>query len=122
MLVGNVVEFWVSEYFFGTQRPGWVMMEVGLMMLPAGFVVLGIGTLRARAFTGWRRAVPLAFGLMLTVFVIALMVVIWTDARHSYGTHVITIFGIALGWTALGYAVWSEKAESSDTCTGPSIL
>ena len=118
ILVGNVVEFWISEYFWGTQRPGWVMMGVGLMMLPAGFVVLGIGTLRARVFTGWRRAVPLVFGLMLALSVIALMAVIWTDSRYSYEAHVITIFCIPLGWLALGYAVWSEKAASGDTLVG----
>jgi hypothetical protein len=112
MLVGNVVEFWVSEYFFGTQTPGWVMMGIGLMMLPAGFVVLGIGTLRARVFTGWRRSVPLVFGLMLALLVFALIVDYWPGSRYSYEIHVVTIFGFALGWTALGYAFWSEKGES----------
>ncbi len=103
MLLGNVVEFWVSDYFYGTQKPGWVMMGVGLMMLPAGFVLLGIGTLRARVFTGWRRAVPLVFGLMLALIVIV-------ELTH-YPTPS-AIFGIGLGWAALGYALWSEKAES----------
>ena len=117
MLLGNVVEFWVSEYFFGTQTPGWVMMGIGLMMLPAGFIALGIGTLRARVLTGWRRAVPLGFGLMLGLIVIVLMVAIWTDSRHSYETLLSAIFGIALGWMALGYALWSEQAERSDALT-----
>ena len=112
MLLGNVVEFWVSEYFYGTQRPGWVMMGVGLIMLPAGFVLLGIGTLRARVFTGWRRAVPLGFGLML-----ALLVIVTVAQPPNEGVLGAILVVIALGWTALGYALWSEKAESSDTPT-----
>ena len=119
MLVGNVVEFWVSEYFFGTQTPGWVMMGVGLLVLPAGFVVLGIGTLRASVFTGWRRFVPLVFGLMLALFVIALIIDYWPGSRYSYETHVVAIFGFALGWSALGYALWSEKGEGPRGLTAP---
>ena len=114
MLLGNVVEFWVSEHFYGTQVPGWEMMGVGLMMLPAGFVLLGIGTLSARVFTGWRRAVPLGFGLMLALVVIVLMAVaLWTGSQPRKGL-IGAIVLIALGWMALGYALWSENAESSD--------
>jgi len=61
-----------------------------------------MGTLRARVFTGWRRAVPLGFGLLLAVLVIVLMAV------GLFGLIVLGI-GIALGWTALGYALWSER-------------
>ena len=119
MLLGNVVEFWVSEYFYGTQRPGWVMMGVGLMMLPAGFVLLGIGTLRARVLTGWRRAVPLGFGLTLALLVIVLMaLIVWTGSQPSVEGVFGAILVIALGWAALGYALWSEKAESSNMPTG----
>lgn len=115
MLLGNVVEFWVSEYVWGSQGPGWVMMGVGLMLLPVGFIVLGIGTRRARVFTGWRHAVPLGFGLGLALILILLILAIWTGSRHGYGILLSAIFGIALGWTALGYALWSEKDEPSET-------
>ncbi len=73
MLLGNVVEFWVSEQFYGTQTPGWVMMGVGLVMLPGGLFLLGIGTIRERVFTGWRRGVLLGFGVMLSAIVILLV-------------------------------------------------
>lgn len=120
MLLGNIAEIWVYKYLYGVLEarwtPGWRAMGVGLMMLPAGFIVLGIGTLKAGVFTGWRRAVPLGFGLMLALVVSALMLSYWTDSRDGYEIVVsrlapyLTVFGIALGWTALGYALWSEKA------------
>lgn len=113
MLLGNVVEFWVSGYFYGTQTPGWVMMGVGSAILPAGFVLLGIGTLRARVFTGWRRAVPLGFGLMLAV----------VKLITGFGTHYWLLdrsdaVGIPLGWMALGYALWSEPSARFEARRG----
>jgi hypothetical protein len=120
MLLGNIAEIWVYKYLYGVLEarwtPGWRAMGVGLMMLPAGFIVLGIGTLKAGVFTGWRRAVPLGFGLMLALVVSALMLSYWTDSRDGYEIVIsrlapyLTVLGIALGWTALGYALWSEKA------------
>ena len=108
-MLGNVVEFWVSEYFYGTQRPGWVMMGIGLTMLPVGFVLLGFGTLRAKVFTGWRRVVPLGVGLMLlAIRPIYLSGGILPMPDRSGAA------GVALGWLALGYALWSEKTNSSD--------
>ena len=120
MLLGNIAEIWVYKYLYGILEarwaPGWVMMGVGLMMLPAGFITLGIGTLRASVFTGWRRAVPLGFGVMLALIVGALGLSYWTDSQdRSVGViirlaPVLTMFGFPLGWATLGYALWSEKA------------
>jgi hypothetical protein len=106
MLLGNIVEFWVSEYFWGTQTPGWVMMGVGLTMLPAGFILLGIGTLRAGVFAGWRRAVPLGFGVFLALIVILVAGAYWTgDVLIAFSA----AYGFALGWAAFGYALWSAN-------------
>lgn len=104
MLLGNVVEFWVSEH------PGWVMIGVGSMMLPVGFVLLGLGTLGAKVFTGWRRIVPLGFGVMLAVIKL-----ITVFGAHYWLLDRSDALGIALGWMALGYALWSEKTNSSDS-------
>ena len=60
---------------------------------------------------------PLGFGLILGLIVIVLIVAIWTGSLYPYETLLSTIFGVALGWAALGYALWSEKAESSATLT-----
>ncbi len=109
VLLGNVVEFWVSEYFFGTQTPGWRMMGVGSLMLPVGFVLLGLGTLRAKVFTGWRRGVPLGFGLILVVIKL-----ISVFGEHYWLLDWSDAVAIPLGWMALGYALWSEKTNSSD--------
>jgi hypothetical protein len=118
MLLGNVVEFWVSEYFYGTQTPGWVMMGVGLVMLPGGFFLLGIGTIRARVFTGWRRAAPLGFSVMLTAVVILLIlsylspITTWESSQSLLAKvfPYAVSYAFAFGWAALGYALWSEKA------------
>ena len=120
MLLGNVTEIWVYKYLHGVLEarwaPGWRAMGVGAMLLPAGFIVLGIGTLKAGVFTGWRRAVPLGFGVMLALIVGALGLSYWTDSQdRSVGViirlaPVLTMFGFPLGWATLGYALWSEKA------------
>ena len=115
ILLGNVTEIWVYKYLHGVLEarwtPGWRAMGVGLMLLPPGFIVLGIGTLKAGVFTGWRRAVPLAFGLMLALVVSAFMLTYWIDLGVISGfAPALMVYGIALGWAALGYALWSEKA------------
>jgi len=118
MLLGNVVEFWVSEYFYGTQTPGWVMMGVGLLMLPGGLLLLGVGTIRARVFTGWRRGAPLGFGVVLTAAVI-LLFLSYLAPTATLGSTLsslaavspyVVIYAFALGWAVLGYALWSEKS------------
>lgn len=110
MLLGNIAEFWVNKYLYGTLgpgwRPGWVMMGYGLTMLPVGFILLGIGALRARVFTAWRRAVPLGFGLMLALIVISR----WLAQAEGWWL----FFGFAIGWAAFGYTLWSEKTESGE--------
>lgn len=115
ILFGNVTEIWVYKYLHGVLEarwtPGWRAMGVGSMLLPAGFIVLGIGTLKAGVFTGWRRAVPLGFGLMLALVVSAFMLTYWIDLDViSRFAPALMVYGIALGWAALGYALWSEKA------------
>jgi hypothetical protein len=118
MLLGNVVEFWVSEYFYGTQTPGWIMMGVGLMMLPGGFFLLGIGTIRAEVFTGWRRGAPFGFSVMLSAIVILLItsylspIIAWWTSRPLLAKvfPYAASYAFAFGWAALGYALWSEKA------------
>jgi hypothetical protein len=118
MLFGNVVEFWISEYFYGTQTPGWVMMGIGLMMLPGGLFLLGLGTCRARVFTGWRRGAPLAFSVMLTAVVILLIlsylspITTWESSQPLLAKvfPYAASYAFAFGWAALGYALWSEKA------------
>jgi len=109
MLLGNIVEFWVSELVWGTQTPGWAMMGVGLAMLPAGFLLLGIGTLRAGVLAGWRRVVPLGFGVVLALIVMFVAAAYRTgEVLFAFGA----VYGFALGWATFGYALWSENAIS----------
>ena len=117
MLLGNVVEFWVSEYFYGTQTPGWIMMGVGLLMLPGGLLLLGVGTIRAGVFTGWRRGAPLGFGALLTTSVVLLILSYLSPTATLGSTQsslaavspYAVIYAFALGWAAMGWALWSEK-------------
>ncbi len=109
MLLGNITEIWVYKYLYGILEarwtPGWRAMGIGLMILPVGFLLLGIATLRAGVFTAWRRAVPLGFGLMLALIVISVAVA-------GIGRGLLVFYGFAIGWSAFGYTLWSEKTDS----------
>ena len=111
MLVGNMVEFWVSELFYGTQQPGWAIMGIGFMLLPVGFLLLGVATFKAKVFSGWRRAVPLGFGLTLVLLILIMMsVMLLTGSQTQEDLLSVMLLSIAVGWTALGYALWSETS------------
>jgi hypothetical protein len=111
MLLGNISEIWVYKYLYGILEarwsPGWRAMGLGLMILPVGFVLLGIATFRAGVFTAWRRAVPLGFGLMLALIVVSVAVA-------GIGRGLVVFYGFAIGWAAFGYTLWSEKTESGE--------
>lgn len=113
MLVGNIVEFWVSEPLYGTQEPGWMMMGIGLVLLPIGLLLFGIGTLRANVFSGWRRAIPLALGSVLAFLLLAGATMILLSGPRQKEFVAIVIWTIGAGWAALGYALWSENREGA---------
>lgn len=117
MLLGNIAEIWVYKYLYGILEarwtPGWRAMGIGLMILPAGFVLLGIATFRAGVFTAWRRVVPLGFGLMLALIAMSVAVA-------GIGSGLVVFYGFAIGWAAFGYALWSEKAESGENSANQS--
>jgi hypothetical protein len=108
MLLGNIIEFWVSELFYGTQQPGWAVFWCGLLLLPIGLLLLGIGTLKARVFSGWRRAVPFGFGVTLALLIlsgVALMLLSGSGSQEGFLR--VLFLSIATGWAVLGYALWS---------------
>lgn len=120
ILTGNITEFWVFKLFYGTEDPGWGIMWVGFMMLPFGLLVFGTATMRARVFSGWRQAVPLSFGSVLaSLMVIGIAVMLLTGSGSQEGLLRAIFLSIAIGWAALGYALWSEKGEASDVTPGP---
>jgi hypothetical protein len=122
MLVGNIIEFWVSELFYGTQEPGWAMMGVGFLLLPIGLLLFGIGTLKASVFSGWRRAIPFGFGVILALLIlsgVALMLLSGSRSQEGFGA--VLFLSIAAGWGVLGSALWSDKdkgASRSDQGAG----
>lgn len=130
MLVGNITEFWVFEPFYGTGQPGWVMMGIGLVLLPFGLLLLGLATFRARVYSGWRRAVPFGFGLSLLLLIlatIAVMLVSGSGTQEGLGGAIVLM--IAAGWVVLGYALWSEprqaaspRPSSSSNPSGPDVI
>ena len=113
MLLGNIIEFWVSEPFYGTQAPGWAMMGVGLLLLPIGLLLFGIGTLKARVFSGWRRAVPFVLGLILALLILSGVVLMLLSGSRQKGFLGVVLSTIAVGWAVLGYALWSDNSEGS---------
>lgn len=111
ILAGNIAEFWVFKLFYGTEGPGWGVMGVGFMMLPVGLLVIGIATMRAKVFSGWRRAVPLSFGSVLaSLIVLGIGVMLLTGSGSQEGLLRAMFLSIAIGWAVMGYAVWSEEA------------
>ena len=116
MLLGNIAEFWVFELFYGTQQPGWAMMGAGFMMLPIALILFGLATVKARVFSGWRRAVPLVFGLTLVLLILAgIAVMLVSGSRTQEGLLGAMLLTIAAGWVVLGYALWSEQTEARST-------
>lgn len=110
MLLGNIIEFWVSEPFYGTQVPGWAMMGVGLLLLPIGLLLLGIGTLKASVFSGWRRAVPFGFGVILALLILSgVALMLLSGSGSQVGFFRAVVLSIAAGWGVLGSALWSDK-------------
>ena len=114
MLVGNIIEFWVSEPFYGTQQPGWAMRGVGFLLLPIGLLLFGIGTLRASVFSGWRRVVPFGFGLILSLLTLSgVALMLLSGSRSQEGFLRALLLSIAAGWAVLGYALWSGKDKGT---------
>ena len=110
MLLGNIIEFWVSELFYGTQQPGWAVFWCGLLLLPIGLLLLGIGTLKARIFSGWRRAVPFSFGVTLALLILSgVASMLLSGSSSQEGFLRVLYLSIATGWAVLGYALWSHK-------------
>ena len=114
MLLGNIIEFWVSELFYGTQEPGWAMSGIGLLLLPIGLLLFGIGTLKASVFSGWRRAAPFGFGVILALLIlsgVALMFLSGSGSQQGFFRAV--VLSIAAGWGVLGSALWSDADKGA---------
>ena len=122
LLLGNIIEFWVSELFYGSQQPGWATMGVGFLLLPIGLLLFGIATLKARVFSGWRRAVPFGFALILALLILSgVALMLLSGSRSQEGFLGAVLLSIAAGWAVLGYALWSDKDKGesrSDQGTG----
>lgn len=113
-VVGNVIEFWIGELLYldiqGQFKPtdhlGWVLFLAGLMILvPAGFIVLGVAHFRSRIVLGWRRLLPLLMGALPVVLLVAA-----TFVQAALGA-VLLVF--ALGWVMLGYDLWSSGRRAA---------
>jgi hypothetical protein len=114
MLLGNIIEFWVSDPLYGTQEPGWEMMGVGLLLLPIGLLFLGIGTLKAGVFSGWRRAVPFGFGVILALLIVSgVALILLSGSQSQVGSFRAVVLTIAFGWGVLGSALWSDQDEGA---------
>ena len=79
-------------------------MIVGFVVMPIGFILLGVATLRAKVLPGWRRALPFIIGLMIT-----------SGMLLAFGIGeaglVISFLSFGLGWLVLGYVLWSDRSE-----------
>ena len=91
---------------------GWAMCLIGLtMVLPVGMLMLGVATLRAKVLTSWGRPLPLLIGLILSsLFPIKLVMVFWFPELSDDGLLSTVGVTIAVGWLAMGYALWRDDA------------
>jgi len=119
LLVGNIVEFWIGGGIRvgdkAISTTGWNLVLIGVPLLAVGMVLLGSATLRAKIFSGWKRAIPLLIILLpgavvlLTLGIRSLLTA--EEVRRVVGQWglraCIVLFG--LGWAMLGYALWSVK-------------
>jgi hypothetical protein len=108
----SVNRWMVYDVDFQTEKIRWSREFV--MLLPIGLLLLGVATLKASVYTGWRRAVPFGFGLTLLLLILAaLTVMVVSGPRTQEGLLGAILFAIAAGWVVLGYALWSERSEAS---------
>ena len=70
----------------------------------AGFILAGIGVIRARAWTSWHRFMPLAMGLYVPLLMIPLL-------ARSNGTSPVALAGFHVGILLVGLAFWRESAN-----------
>ncbi|WP_020607254.1 hypothetical protein [Spirosoma spitsbergense] len=87
----------------------WVILPfapLGAFLNGLGMILVGIASLKANVWTGWKRYVPLSVGLFPFVFMFPF--VILTGARPAA---MIGFWGVA--WIALGLAAWQRAQESS---------
>ena len=123
MLAGNVLEWWVRDFIYarGPEHHrlgslGWTISGLGFMIQPVGFILLGVATLKAKVLSGWRGVLPLILGLIPVVWIlVGVMVMLVSDARSASVIFLSMIFLFGLSWIALGYALWSERADVSVT-------
>ena len=104
MLIGNLIEVG----FKPTDHLGWAMEIVGFVVMPIGFILLGVATLRAKVLPGWRRPLPLIIGLMIT----SGMLLVFGIGEAGL---VISFLSFGLGWLVLGYVLWSDRSEQKVT-------
>lgn len=85
----------------------WLLLPfapLGAVLNSLGMILVGIASLRANIWTGWRRYSPLIVGLFPFVFMFPL--VILTGARPPA---MIGLWGFP--WLALGLAAWQRASE-----------
>ena len=102
--VGNLAEgMWLAEEF------GVVLFGMGLMILTAGVVVLGLGVRRAKVLPAWA-VWPLVVGWT------AFLPVANSPTIFGFDSFVASLLGagmLGIGWVAVGYALWSGKTASA---------
>lgn len=89
-----------GETFFG----------IAPLLAAPGLVLAGVGVLRARRWSGWRRFVTLACGVYLVVVFLPVVISTGTDAGF-----LAAVIGWGLGLAALGLAVAQEASVPTDS-------
>jgi hypothetical protein len=111
--VAHGIHAFVTASGIAEPAPWWVYVRAAgglparvarwLPVLPAGMVVVGVGSIRSGALGGWG-ILPLAIGLLGAAYHL-------TDSGGVFGigfAHVPLGAANSLGWVLLGFLLWTE--------------
>lgn len=88
---------------------GEMLFAIAPLLAGPGLVLAGVGVLRARRWSGWRRFVPLSCGVYLLVVFVPVVISTGTDAGF-----LIAVMGWGACLAALGLAVAQEASTPAD--------
>lgn len=112
MLAGNLLEYWAGVLGIpaSVSCHGWTMQVAGFMLLPVGWILLGIAASLTGAPFAWPRTLPLAFGMtMLLLFLQVFLVMFLTGVSEQEAWFPTPLVVTGLGWIALGCALFTQK-------------
>jgi|GEM_PF-4524141 len=87
-----------------------LMWPIGGLLALAGFVMVGMATMRTRALPQWP-ALPIAIGVAMFLVIVAYASLFFLPVDVANWLIIITTALTGIVWAALGYALWSWSSR-----------